>query len=89
MGTVKENQQGLVNHLGARQREPEVAIGVVTRSQKRPRAVREGHWSRPVAPDNLFAEYVYLGDRGNKYLDLTFLSLSRPPVGFSHCPNST
>ena len=27
MGTVKENQQGLVNHLGARKREPEVAIG--------------------------------------------------------------
>lgn len=64
MGTTNEDQQG----LGARNSKPEVAIGGSGyQSQKRPRVVKEGQWSRAVATDNLSAEYVCLWKRGNKY----------------------
>ena len=39
---LRENQQGLVNHLGARKREPEVAVGG-SGYQRRPIA---GNWSK-------------------------------------------
>lgn len=57
---------------------------MVTRSQKRPRAVRAT--AAELWP-LITCLNMCLGDRRNKYLHLNFLSLTRSPASFSHCPN--